>query len=148
MQEAKRAAEASAETKSKFLANISHEVRTPLNAIIGLSDTDHYLNASEQIREYIDLIHRSGKHLLALMNDILDISKIDSGKLTLEQVEFSLKDIVDDTRRIVSPSEPTAPGGREFYHHTSRLRHDFLRRSTAPVPNHQQSLFKRDQVHS
>ncbi|HAS6417523.1 TPA: response regulator [Vibrio vulnificus] len=100
MQEAKRAAEASAETKSKFLANISHEVRTPLNAIIGLSDTDHYLNASEQIREYIDLIHRSGKHLLALMNDILDVSKIDSGKLSLNQTEFSLKDMIDDTRTL------------------------------------------------
>ncbi|HAS6361629.1 TPA: response regulator [Vibrio vulnificus] len=113
MQEAKRAAEASAETKSKFLANISHEVRTPLNAIIGLSDTDHYLNASEQIREYIDLIHRSGKHLLALMNDILDISKIDSGKLTLEQVEFSLKDIVDDTRVLFHERTQT-PGVESF----------------------------------
>ncbi|MCF8779218.1 ATP-binding protein [Vibrio sp. IRLE0018] len=100
MKEAKKAAEASADIKSKFLANISHEVRTPLNAIIGLSDTDHYLNASEQIREYIDLIHRSGKHLLALMNDILDVSKIDSGKLSLNQTEFSLKDMIDDTRTL------------------------------------------------
>src|SRR5262249_52431195 len=73
------------QTKSLFLANMSHELRTPLNAILGFSEVIHTKalgeDAEKQYREYIGDILRSGRHLLGLINDVLDIAKIESGKL-------------------------------------------------------------------
>jgi signal transduction histidine kinase/ActR/RegA family two-component response regulator len=81
--------------KSEFLANTSHEIRTPLNAIIGLTDLALETPLSEKQRDYLTLIKNSGRTLLGIINDILDLSKIESGKLELEQTEFDLSNIMD-----------------------------------------------------
>ena len=93
MEKAKSASEA----KSDFLAKISHELRTPLNAIIGYSEMlmeDASDEGLEDFVEDLDKIHSSGTHLLTLINDLLDISKIEAGKMELHLEDFNLKDLV------------------------------------------------------
>ena len=99
---------ASAKSKSAFLANMSHEFRTPLNAIIGFSEmirsrTGRQLSA-EDMRKYADDIFESGHHLLGIVNDILDLAKIDAGKLKLEVSQVDLHRIIKDCQRILSKS--------------------------------------------
>jgi two-component system sensor histidine kinase/response regulator len=93
---AKEAAEAASHAKSEFLANMSHEMRTPLNAVIGMADLllEGELGADQ--RSCIDVIGRSGKALLALINDILDLSKIEAGKVELESAPFDPRAAVED----------------------------------------------------
>lgn len=96
-EEAKLTAEKANKAKSEFLANMSHELRTPLNAIIGFSDLMHKGMAgslTEQQKEFVNDILESGRHLLSLINDILDLSKIEAGKMELELSEFSLKELL------------------------------------------------------
>ena len=92
------------QSKSDFLANMSHEIRTPMNAIIGmtslaLSNTHH----PEQVQEYLHKIELSSKHLLGLINDVLDISKIESGKMTLNIEAVSLREVMDSIVNIIQP---------------------------------------------
>jgi len=84
--------------KSDFLANMSHELRTPLNSILGFSELLHdelFGKLNEKQKEYISDLYNSGKHLLSLINDILDLSKVESGKMELELSSFSLKDLLN-----------------------------------------------------
>ena len=100
------AAEAQSRDKSMFLASISHELRTPLNAIIGFSEiikTEGRNGLIKQHQDYIDDIHASGKHLLALINDILDYSKAEAGKLQLEYSEADLLKLARNCMRMVLP---------------------------------------------
>lgn len=88
---AKEAADAANRAKSEFLANMSHELRTPLNAILGftqLMQQDQSLTVDHQ--KYIEIINHSGEHLLGLINDVLEMSKIETGKITLHETEFDL----------------------------------------------------------
>ena len=94
LKEAKLQAERSAQAKELFLANMSHEIRTPMNAIMGMSHqlTKTTLNTRQSI--YLDAIHNSAEHLLVIINDILDISKIEAGKLNLENIGFNITSLI------------------------------------------------------
>lgn len=94
-------AEQASRSKSEFLAQMSHELRTPLNAIIGFSEmmSKEVLGeiANKKYKEYVVLINQSGLHLLRIINDILDISKVESGKLELSESKFDLCELIDET---------------------------------------------------
>jgi signal transduction histidine kinase/CheY-like chemotaxis protein/HPt (histidine-containing phosphotransfer) domain-containing protein len=89
------AAEAATQAKSEFLANMSHEIRTPLNAIIGLTTLCKYEALSDKVRDYVTKTQAAGEHLLGIINDILDISKIEAGKLAVEEIWFDLDEVID-----------------------------------------------------
>jgi signal transduction histidine kinase/CheY-like chemotaxis protein len=91
-------AELSNAAKSQFLANMSHEIRTPLNAVIGTVEVLRMTQLNESQLEYLDLAMQSGQSLLHLVDDILDLSKIDAGKLDLERAPFHLPSLVQDVR--------------------------------------------------
>jgi two-component system cell cycle sensor histidine kinase PleC len=94
--EARKRAEAANRTKSEFLANMSHELRTPLNAIIGFSDMINSGVFADKTLEYSGLINESGRHLLNLINDILDLAKIEAGRLTLQESVVDLRLTISD----------------------------------------------------
>jgi len=94
---AKFEAEAASRSKSAFLATMSHEIRTPLNAIIGLSDIELQKELSTDARTNLEKIHNSGDALLAIINDILDISKIETGNFDLIPVDYDVPSLINDT---------------------------------------------------
>jgi PAS domain S-box-containing protein len=96
LRHAKEAAEGASRAKSEFLANMSHEIRTPMTAILGFSEIISDISTDHDVREAADTITRNGEHLLAIINDILDLSRIEAGKQGLDVAECQPRQIVDD----------------------------------------------------
>ena len=116
LQDALEAAKSANEAKSHFLANMSHDIRTPMNAIIGFTalmerEVDH----PEKVREYTRKISASGQHLLSLINDVLDMSKIESGKTSLNTVQFSLPELLEELYTILRPQTNAKKQHLEFH---------------------------------
>ena len=103
LSEAVRAAETANKAKSTFLSNMSHDIRTPMNAIIGFTTLAvSNIDDKERVRDYLGKILSSSNHLLSLINDILDMSRIESGKIHLEETEVSLSEVLHDLKTIIS----------------------------------------------
>ena len=103
LEDAVNAAQSANRAKSTFLSNMSHDIRTPMNAIIGFASlAASNVENTEKVKDYIAKILSSGNHLLSLINDVLDMSRIESGKIHLEETQVNLSDILHDLKTIVS----------------------------------------------
>ncbi|MCR4687738.1 MAG: response regulator [Lachnospiraceae bacterium] len=104
LEAARQAADEANKAKSEFLSNMSHDIRTPMNAIIGMTAiAENHIDDKERVKDCLKKINLSGKHLLGLINDILDMSKIESGKMTLNPDVLSLKQVMETMCDIVRP---------------------------------------------
>ena len=144
-----RQLEVASQHKSEFLANMSHELRTPLNAIIGFSQVLRQrmfgeINAKQE--EYLDDILSSGNHLLSLINDVLDLSKVEAGQVELEVATFSLREALE--RGVVMVREPATKHGVRAVARARARRRPGRRRRAAPAPGGLQPALERGQVHA
>src|ERR1051325_3320995 len=106
IQEKSRQLEEASQHKSQFLANMSHELRTPMNAILGYTELmadGAYGQPSEKMVGILKRLEANGKHLLGLINDVLDLSKIEAGQLVLELSDYSIQDIAQTVRSTLEP---------------------------------------------
>ncbi len=123
--EALQAAQIASNSKTTFLSNMSHDIRTPMNAVLGFTtllakDADN----AEKVREYTKKITASGQHLLSLINDILDVSKIESGKVVLTIEEFTLNDLVSSVDAIIRPMAKARD--QKFHVEVTGIQHEYL----------------------
>ncbi len=103
LQDAKQHAEAVNQSKSDFLANMSHEIRTPMNGVLGMADVLMSSELTEDQQSYVETIQESGKALLAIINEILDLSKLEAGKIELDERQIDIRQITDAVVRLLSP---------------------------------------------
>ena len=97
-------AEYANKAKSRFLSNMSHDIRTPMNAIIGFANlAQTNIEDTRQVKDYLEKIQSASRHLLNLINDILDMSRIESGKVQIEESEVSLQDVLEDVKNMIQP---------------------------------------------
>ncbi len=123
--EALQAAQMASNSKTTFLSNMSHDIRTPMNAVLGFT-TLLAMDAENpaKVREYTKKITASGQHLLSLINDILDVSKIESGKVVLNIAEFTLNDLVSSIDAIIRPMAKSK--NQNFYVEVTKIKHEYL----------------------
>ena len=125
LEEARDAAESANRAKSAFLANMSHDIRTPMNAIVGLAGLmEHDLGDVGKLRGYIRKIQLSSRHLLGLINDILEMSSIESSELELHEKSESVSVAVGETESIIRPQAEAR--GQDFQVHIHGLRHEYV----------------------
>ena len=123
LKNASDAAEAANRAKSDFLARMSHDIRTPMNAIMGMTAVAAmHLDDQERLTDCLNKITISSRHLLALINDVLDMSKIESGKVTLSEEPFSIADMVENVVTIIKAQ--TAAKGQDLKVHISNIEHE------------------------
>ena len=103
LEEAKIVAEQANKTKTDFLAKVTHEIRTPMNAIKGMNDYLLSTAVTDDQRDCLTAIKESSDHLLTIVNDLLDLSKIEAGKIVLETIDFNLKSVIESTTRLMAP---------------------------------------------
>lgn len=101
LKKAKEQAEESAQLKQNFLANMSHEIRTPMNGILGISNLLAKTSLDKTQENYVNIIHQSADNLLMIVNDILDLGKINANKLALEEIHFNVEDVLQTARQVV-----------------------------------------------
>jgi len=109
LREASESAQATSRAKSAFLANMSHEIRTPMNAIIGMTHLALQSGTPEQLRGYVGKAHQAANSLLQIINDILDVSKIEAGHLELEEIDFGVQDVLDQVADMLSLQAERSP---------------------------------------
>jgi PAS domain S-box-containing protein len=112
LRRARLAAEAANRAKSEFLANLSHEIRTPLNTIVGITDLLADGSANAEQRQYLEMLRRASGVLLGLVGDVLDLSKIEAGRIELQKAPFHLPQLVNDVVQLLQP--PAAKKGLEL----------------------------------
>ncbi len=104
LEQALQAANAANEAKSSFLSNMSHDIRTPMNAIMGMTNiAQNHLDEKNRVQDCLNKIQTASAHLMSLINDVLDMSRIDSGRATISEEQFSLADLVHDLTVMLSP---------------------------------------------